>query len=124
MYELLGADLRRYGDTARSERSLMYPWTAKALEAYLAAGVAIPDLRIDRSRYQGEVLVISGLEDVVFSPEIGQVLASAYPHGRFVAVHGGHRLEQDRAYQSSLRTAFFLTGLHAPRTEALLASPP
>ena len=123
MYELLGADLQRYGTTSRPDASLMYTWTSKLLEEYLAAEVAVPELRIDRSRYQGEVLVISGLDDVVFSPEIGEAIANAYPHGHFVVVRGGHRLEQDRGYHSAIRTAFFVRGLHAPRTEALLASP-
>ena len=124
MYELLGADLHRYGMTSRPDVSLMYTWTSKLLEEYFAADVAVPELRIDRSRYQGEVLVISGLDDVVFSPEIGRAIATAYPDGRFLAVLGGHRLEQDRGYQRAVRTAFFVHGLHAPRTEALLASPP
>jgi pimeloyl-ACP methyl ester carboxylesterase len=124
MYELLAADLRRYRTHSRPDVSLMYPWASRLLEDYLAADVSVPDLRIDRSRYQGEVLVISGLDDVVFSPEIGKAIANAYPHGRFLAVRGGHRLEQDRGYHSAIRTAFFVLGPHAPRTEALLASPP
>jgi pimeloyl-ACP methyl ester carboxylesterase len=69
-------------------------------------------------------LVISGLDDVVFSPEIGKAIAKAYPRGHFVVVRGGHRLEQDRGYHRAIRTAFFVLGLHAPRTEGLLASPP
>jgi hypothetical protein len=60
----------------------------------------------------------------VCSPEIGRAIATAYPDGRLLAVRGGHRLEQDRGYQRAVRTAFFVHGLHAPRTEALLASPP
>jgi hypothetical protein len=57
MYELLGADLQRYGMTTRPDVSLMYTWTSKLLAEYLAA-------------------------------------------------------------------AFFIHGLHAPTTEALLGSPP
>jgi pimeloyl-ACP methyl ester carboxylesterase len=124
MYELLGADLQRYGTSSRPDVSLMYTWTSKLLEAYRAVEVPVPEIRIDRSRYQGEVLVMSGRDDVVFSPEIGKAIAEAYPHGQFVVVRGGHRLEQDRSYQKAIRTAFFALGLHAPRTEALLASPP
>lgn len=124
MFELLGEELRRYGTEVRPDASLMYPWTSTLLSDFLAAGIEPPDLRIDRSRYQGEVLVISGLNDVVFSPAIGKAIADAYPNGRFLGARGGHRLEQDRAYHVSVRTAFFDSGLHAPRTSALLASPP
>lgn len=124
MYELLGADLQRYGTRPRPDVSLMYTWTATLLQDYLGADVAVPELRIDRRGYQGEVLVISGLDDVVFSPDIGKAIANAYPHGRFLAVRGGHRLQQDRGYHGAIRTAFFVFGPHAPRTEALLASPP
>jgi len=124
MYELLGADLQRYETTSRPDVSLMYTWTSKLLAEYLAAEVVVPEVRIDRSRYKGEVLVISGCDDVVFSPEIGKTVATAYPDGHFLAVRGGHRLEQDRGYHRALRTAFFVHGLHAPRTQALLVSPP
>lgn len=124
MYELLGADLKRYGTAARSDVSLLYTWTPDILRDYLAADVAVPELLIDRSRYRGEVLVITGHDDVVFSPRIGRAIAAAYPDGFFLEVPGGHRLEQNRGYHQALRTAFFVHGLHAPRTEALLASPP
>ena len=124
MYELLGADLRRHGPSPRPEVSPLYAWSAPLLSEYLVAGVTTPDLRIDRSRYRGEVLVVSGLDDVVFSPDIGRVIAEAYSGGQFLAVPGGHRLERDRAYHRALRTAFFLEGLRTPRTQALLAHPP
>jgi len=124
MYELLGADLQRYGTAPRPGASLMYPWTSRLLAGYLAGNVAVPELRIDRSRYKGEVLVISGLDDVVFAPGIGKAIAAAYPDGRFLVVRGGHRLEQDRGYQTAVRSAFFVHGLHAPDTEALLAARP
>jgi pimeloyl-ACP methyl ester carboxylesterase len=124
MYELLGADLRRYVTTPRREVSLTCTWMSEVLAEYLAADVAVPELGIDRSRYRGEVLVISGLDDIVFSPAIGKAIAGAYPDGRFLAVRGGHRLEQDRGYHAAIRTAFFVQGLHAPGTEALLVAPP
>ena len=124
MYELLGADLQRYGATPDPAASLMYAWTPKLLADYLGADLPVPELRIDRSRYQGDVLVISGADDVVFAPAIGKAIANAYPHGHFVLVRGGHRLEQDRDYQRAIRTAFFVLGVNAPRTQALLASPP
>jgi len=124
MVELLGSDLRRTAPAARPAVSLLYAWTSEILADYLASDVAVPDLTIDRRRYRGEVLVISGLDDVVFSPAIGEAVAAAYPDGRFLAVRGGHRLELDRPYHAALRSAFFVDSLHASGTEALLAAPP
>lgn len=124
MFELMGADLRAYAGGRKTGAPLLYAWSAEILRDYLAAGVAPPDLQLDRARYQGEVLVVSGADDIVFSPAIGQAIAAAYPDGRFVLVRGGHRLERDRDYQRALRGAFFRQGLHAPGTGALLDRPP
>jgi pimeloyl-ACP methyl ester carboxylesterase len=124
MYELLGRDLRRNATTSHEDVSLMYPWAAEVLADYLSADVPVPELRLDRSRFRGEVLVVTGLDDVVFAPEVGEAIAGAYPDGRFLAVRGGHRLERDRDYHMAVRAAFFGHGLHASETEALLAAPP
>ncbi len=124
MYELLGGDLRRHATTSHKDVSLVYSWASEVLAEYLAADVPVPELRLDRGCYGGEVLVVSGLDDVVFSTEIGRAIASAYPDGRFLAVRGGHRLELDREYHTAIRAAFFGHGLHAPDTEALLARSP
>lgn len=124
MYELLGADLQRAAITPRTETPLLYRWSTEILADYLSEKIVLPDLKLDRSRFKGEVLVLAGLQDVVFSPSIGQAIAEAYPNGRFLAVRGGHRLELHAEYQRTLRTAFFQQGLQAPTTLKLLASPP
>lgn len=123
MYELLGADLQNPA-IAHSEDLPLYVWSSRILRDYLDAHVPLPDLRLDRSRYDGEVLVISGKDDVVFSPAIGQAIAAAYPKGRWLLIPGGHRLERDPGYQHAVRRAFFLHGLQARDTAALLDSPP
>ncbi len=121
IYELLGADLRSgtYGYDLP-----LYVWSRQVLQDFLREDAPLPDLRLQRSGYRGEVLVISGREDGVFSPAIGQAIASAYPDAGFLLVPGGHRLESDRGYQHAVRRAFLLHGLHAARTTALLAAPP
>ena len=120
MYELLGAELQRVTPT----EPLLYRWSREILADYLQQNIALPDLRLDRSRFKGEVLVLAGLQDVVFSPAIGRAIAESYADGRFLAVRGGHRLELDAEYQRALRKAFFQQGLHAADTATLLASPP
>ncbi|WP_296952980.1 hypothetical protein [uncultured Massilia sp.] len=139
MVELMGADLKaRAGGSAGGSAGsssggnaggsagepLPYAWSAQVLADFMAADAPLPDLRLDRARFRGEVLVVAGAQDVVFSPAIGAAIATAYPDGRFLLVRGGHRLERDPAYQHALRRAFFRHGLHAPQTRALLAAPP
>ncbi|MBI1764871.1 MAG: hypothetical protein HYR56_25965 [Acidobacteria bacterium] len=120
MYELLGAELQ----PAKPTGPLLYRWSREILADYLAQNIALPDLQLERRQFNGEVLVVAGWQDVVFSPAIGRVIAEAYPDGRFLAVRGGHRLELDADYHRALRAAFFQQGLHAAATTTLLANPP
>lgn len=120
MYELLGSELHR----AAPNEPLLNRWSREILAEYLTQHIPLPDLQLDRAQFKGEVLVVAGLQDVVFSPAIGRAIAEAYPDGRFLAVRGGHRLELDAEYQRALRAAFFQQGLHATDTEKLVASPP
>lgn len=124
MVELMGADLEERSAARSAGEPLLYTWSADMLQAFLDAHPALPDLRLDRSRFKGEVLVVSGAQDIVFSPAVGKAIASAYPDGRFLLVPGGHRLERDQDYQRALRSAFFRHGLHAAETQALLGKPP
>nr|WP_166175581.1 hypothetical protein [Altererythrobacter segetis] len=122
MYELLGPDLqasKSYGYDLP-----LYLWSREILANFLDRRAPLPDLRLDRSRYQGEVLVIAGKDDIVFSPAIGRAIASAYPKGRYLLVRGGHRLELDRGYQHALRRAFLRHGLRSADTSSLLRSAP
>jgi pimeloyl-ACP methyl ester carboxylesterase len=124
MFELLAADLRKSRNLASADAPLLYSWASTLLADYLRADLSAPDWRLDRGAFGGEVLVITGADDIVFSSRIGALIAGSYPDGKFVVVRGGHRLESDRDYQARLRAAFFLQGLHAAQTESLLASPP
>jgi pimeloyl-ACP methyl ester carboxylesterase len=82
------------------------------LADYLTSGVELADLELDRQRFEGEVLVVSGLDDVVFSPDAGKAIAQAYRHARFLAVRGGHRLGEDPTYHADVRRAFFTGSIH------------
>lgn len=123
MYELLGSDLQN-GAYSYGYDLPLYQWSAEILKNFLHQHAPLPNLQLDRSRFQGEVLVVSGKDDVVFSPAIGKAIASAYPSARFLLVRGGHRLELDHEYQRAVRRAFFLHGLQARDTALLLDSPP
>jgi pimeloyl-ACP methyl ester carboxylesterase len=121
MFELLAADLRRPRDFTDADAPLMYGWAADLLADYLRSDVPTPEWNLDRAAFHGEVLVISGADDNVFSPRIGEAIAAAYS-GEFIEVPGGHRLERDGDFHTSLRSAFFEHGLHAAQTKALLAA--
>ncbi|PKK88020.1 MAG: hypothetical protein CVV64_20585 [Candidatus Wallbacteria bacterium HGW-Wallbacteria-1] len=71
--------------------------------------------QINRKSFNGEVLVISGTADVVFSPEIGRLIADAYPNSRFVTVDDGHRMHLNRKAQLEMREEFFHKGLSSLR---------
>jgi len=122
MYELLGRDLQSMSSYGYDLP--LYVWSAEVLKNFLQEPVSLPNLQLDRSRYQGEVLVIAGKDDVVFSPAIGNAIASAYSRSRLLLVRGGHQLELDPEYQRAVRRAFFLHGLHAGETVLLLDTPP
>jgi pimeloyl-ACP methyl ester carboxylesterase len=124
MFELTGHDLRRYAEAPRARPHLLYAWASEVLADYLSSGLALPDLELDRQGFEGEVLVVSGLDDVVFSPDMGKAIAQAYRNARFLAVRGGHRLDEDPVYHANLRRAFFLYGLDSPELKALLDAPP
>lgn len=123
MFELLAADLRGSRDFEEADAPLMYAWAADLLADYLRSDLATPEWHLNRAAFHGEVLVIAGADDIVFSPRIGEAIAAAYS-GEFVEVPGGHRLERDRDYHAALNAAFFEHGLHAAQTKALLAAPP
>ncbi|WP_271592320.1 hypothetical protein [Bradyrhizobium sp. CCBAU 65884] len=123
MYELLGSDLQRAASLYGYDIPL-YLWSREVLRNFLHQHAPLPNLQLDRSRYGGEVLVIAGKDDVVFSPAIGKAIALAYSRAFFLLVRGGHRLELDHEYQRAVRRAFFLHGLQARDTASLLDSPP
>lgn len=121
MYELLGSDLQKL--VPQDQEVPLYVWSKELLGDFIRAAPALPQMNLDRSAYKGEVLVISGKDDVVFSPAIGQAIADAYPKGSFLLVRGGHRLELDRHYQQEVRKAFLRYGLKSTAAEVLLRTP-
>ncbi|WFU06788.1 hypothetical protein QA648_33950 (plasmid) [Rhizobium sp. CB3171] len=123
MYELFGNDLQSAGPSFGYNLPL-YVWSAEVLKDFLGQRAPLPNLQLDRSRYQGEMLVIAAGDDVIFSPAMGKAIASAYPKARFLLVRGGHRLDLDHGYQRSVRRAYFLHGLRAHDTMLLLDFPP
>ncbi|TBR21834.1 hypothetical protein EPO15_09295 [bacterium] len=120
MFELLGPDLRRRSGNQRDEFNLMHRWVPRILTDYLSSDLQPVDLKLDRRKFDGEVLVVSALQDVVFSPAIGLQISKAYRDARFQGVRGSHRLTDDSATHAAVRRAFFLHGLRSPELKELL----
>ena len=124
MFELLGHDLLDY-EPEGADFNLLYEWGSGALAELVLAerrgSIERPDLTVDRSRHGGEVLVLAGREDVVFSTAIAQAVVEAYPHSRLAVFAGGHSKLADPEHLRRLRVEFFREGLDSEAFAARLA---
>lgn len=126
-YELTGYDLKNYKKANAQKLNLLYEFSEEYLSDFIEKDIAgeihHKEFRLDRSHFQGEVLVMSGTEDVVFSVEIGRAIANAYPNAKFALFKDGHRFLGNQNYYLSLRKAFFLGGFPSPDFQILYNDP-
>lgn len=126
-YELVGYDLKRYKTRELKTLNLLYEFSAQYLsdfmEKEMAGEIHPKEFQLDRSRFTGEVLVMSGTEDVVFSVETGKAIAAAYPHAKFSLFEDGHRFLRNQRYYQSLRKAFLSGGFNSPEFQRLYNDP-
>ena len=126
-YELVGQDLQRYGDQGSRPLNLLCELSRAMLPDFLASAdageIRVKAFQLDRQDFTGEVLVMSGTEDVVFSVEVGQALAEAYPNARWALFRDGHRLTAEPAYYRDLRRAFYLGGFGSEAFTSLYTAP-
>ncbi|EKD88085.1 MAG: hypothetical protein ACD_35C00063G0001, partial [uncultured bacterium] len=116
-WELVGTDLIRYRENPSDEVILLNEFSREVLADILQEhqkGNVIPKMfNISRASFQGEVLVVSGEKDVVFSPEIGRLISSEYPRSRFLLINDGHRMLEHQELMRNLRRTFFESGLNS-----------
>jgi pimeloyl-ACP methyl ester carboxylesterase len=121
MYELLAPDLQAYRPELPQQIVLMYEWTKLVLEDFLQANargtIATPRFALDRSRYDGEVLVWASTGDQDFSSEVGKWIAESYPHSRIAIFADSHERARYPDYYLQFRKAFFTAGLDAQVTQ-------
>lgn len=117
MWELAGAALLEYAKSDRKPVNLLAEFSAEFLGEFLSKAekgeIRPKSFSLDRSSFDGEVLVISGAEDIVFSPKIGQILAAEYKNSRLALLADGHRMLASQEYLPRLRTTFLLHGFSA-----------
>lgn len=114
-WELVGEELRKYVKAGKRPVNLLSEFSIAILGEFLSRAdtgeIDSKSFCIERAVFDGEVLVISGNEDIVFSPEIGKILASEYKHSKMALIKDGHRMLASQEYLKRLRKAFFMGGL-------------
>jgi len=128
MFEILGEHLVDYQKN-NAKINLMFEWAKTLLKDYLDKSsegviqVPVINLLKERSKYTGEVLVLSGTEDQVFPPKLGEMTCKAYPKSKFALYKDTHAFIMDKQYYYNLRKVFFTQGLHSKELQDLLSDP-
>ena len=125
LYELTGMDLINYD---KLPENIMYSWLNNMLSDYMerakSGKIPIPSYAIDRRKFSGEVLVISGTMDHVFSIRMGQALRGNYKNSKFLVFNDNHELLRYPEYYKTLRTVFFYKGFNSKEFQKILNEKP
>jgi len=126
-YELIGDDLEDYHPASAQEVCLGYEWIevllADLLKAREDSEIPITKIQLNRSRYQGGVMIWSGTADQVFSEQMGQWLYQSYPHARLALFNDTHERGRYPDYRREFRRDFFVHGLNSPEVQAHFNDP-
>lgn len=121
-FELVGYDLIIYN--SEKETNLLYELSSKAvsdlLEYHKKYKIPAKEFNINRSNFPGEVLILKGTEDVVFSDEINHKIQHAYPNAKLLFFKDGHRMQNDTEKYIKLRNTFLNEGFNADNFKKLL----
>ncbi len=126
-YELVGHDLMHYSSQSNPPVNLLYSFSQDLLHDFIGAeraGEIQPkEFSINRSIFNGEVLIMSGSEDVVFSDKMCVDLAREYNHAKCVIFEDGHRLHRNPEHYMKMRKTFFEGGLTSLQFQDLYNDP-
>ena len=127
VYELVGDDLERYHPASAQKVCLGYEWIRVILADFLKAHengeIPVTKIQLNRSGYDGEVMIWSAAFDQVFSEQMGQWMRQSYPHARLAIFSDSHERRKDPEYRREFRKAFFLHGLYSPEVQACFDDP-
>ena len=116
-WELVGEELKRYLKAGKKPTNLLYEFSLEFMHEILSKAssgeIDGKFFKIERSAFNGEVLIISGSEDVVFSPRLGKILSREYKSSRMALIKDGHRMLANQDYLKRLRKAFYLGGFES-----------
>ncbi|MBZ5856820.1 hypothetical protein [Flavihumibacter profundi] len=114
-FELVGYDLMSYD--SQKETNLLYEISSVAvsdlLTYYKSNRIPAKEFNINRNNFQGEVLLLKGTEDVVFSDDINREIQKQYRNSRILFFKDGHRMQNDKEHYINIRNAFLNKGFSA-----------
>jgi len=123
-FELVGYDLMRYD--REKETNLLYEISAEAVsdivDFHRKNNKTPKEFIIERNNFPGEVLILKGREDVVFSDAINVEIQKSYPNSKLLFFNDGHRMQNDKILYQKVRTVFFEKGFASDDFSALINS--
>lgn len=116
-FELVGNDLLKYD--SRKETNLLYEFSAKAVSDLLAYHkinkIPAKKIMINRGSFTGDVLILKGTEDVVFSDDINRKIQQSFPNSELLFFKDGHRMQNDPERYILIRNTFLIEGLKSEK---------
>lgn len=111
-FELVGYDLMSYD--SEKETNLLSEISVEAvsdlLEYFKNTNRSPKEFVIERGKFLGEVLIIKGTEDVVFSDAINVEIQRSYLNSKLLFFKDGHRMQNDKELYQKVRSAFLDKG--------------
>jgi hypothetical protein len=122
IWEIAGEDILRYNPRSSKDINLMLeslsPFLADFLNAYHRGEITPFTFSLDRSGFDGEVMIWANTGDQDFGPERAEMLAAAYPHARVAVFRdSSHHILKKDDFQLAFTKSFYETGLYSASTE-------
>lgn len=112
-FELVGYDLMSYNN--KKETNLLYEISeitiSDVLEYHKMGKIPAKEFSLKRRPFMGEVLLLKGTEDVVFSDTINIQMQKAYRNAELLFFKDGHRMQNNKDFYQKIRHTFLNEGL-------------
>lgn len=112
-FELVGYDLMNYD--SKKGINLLYEISGKTLsdilDFYKKNNRSAKKFTINRESFLGEVLLLKGTEDVVFSDAVNIEIQKSYLNSKLLFFIDGHKMQNNKAYYQKIRNTFLAKGL-------------
>jgi hypothetical protein len=128
VWELLGVDLVNYQPVSAEKINLMYEpmkeFLSDFLVAYKEGKISTLKFELDRSKYEGEIMIWANEGDQDFGAQIANLVGNAYPHSKTVVFkENAHRITERSDYYINLANEFFKNGLNSTEIKKYYEDP-